>query len=115
MRGGVSLARETRDLRKMRVRTSLLNQLEGSEQAEEIWRDLVFDYLVFWEIKEKLKIEIERRGPMVDIVNGSQKFRKRSDAVVELPKISKRMTDILEVLNIRPPEQEGEPDDDNDY
>ncbi|MGL9969374.1 hypothetical protein [Enterococcus sp. DIV1420a] len=102
----------TREARKIKLKARLINQLERDGKTANYWYDLVLDYLTFWEIKEKLKIDIERNGVMVVIKNGSQKFRKRNDAVVELPKIHKRMTDILEILDIKPIE---EVDDNDDY
>ncbi|MBP1045279.1 hypothetical protein I6N96_03245 [Enterococcus sp. BWM-S5] len=106
------MPKESRNVRKQRIQKDLLDQLERSGKSQSYWRDLVFDYLSFWETKEKLKIEIERKGAMVTITNGSQRFRKRNDAIVEMPKISKRMTDILEILDIKPLPDE---DDDDDY
>lgn len=100
MRGGETMAKESRDRRKMRIKQDLISQLESREMNESYWLDLINDYMNFWEIKEKLKYEIQRKGVMIEIKNGSQKFRKRNDAIVELPKISKRMTDILLVLRI---------------
>ncbi|MDT1957582.1 hypothetical protein [Carnobacterium divergens] len=95
------MPRESRELRKQRLKSALVNKLEQEKKTENYWYDLVYDYLTLWEIKEKLKIEIERNGVMIKVENGQQVFRKRNDAIVELPKISKRMTDILEVLSIK--------------
>lgn len=112
MRGGVSVPKASRNSRKTRLRQALVDSLERTGRTENYWYDLVLDYLTFWEIKEKLKTEIERKGAMITIVNGTQKFRKRNDAVVELPKIHKRMTDILTILAIDEPPDEGEEGDD---
>lgn len=105
------MPKESRNIRKTRIKQALLNQLETSGKTDDYWHDLVLDYLAFWEIKEKLKVDIERNGIMTTVQNGSQVFRKRNDALVELPKIHKRMTDVLEVLDIKP--VEGEPDGDD--
>lgn len=115
MRGGVKLPRESRNVRKQRIKSSLLKQLEQRDMDVELWHDLINDYLTFWEIKDKLKTEIERNGAMITIKNGQQQFRKRNDAVVELPKISKRMTDILDFLKIEPPEVVDPEEENEDY
>lgn len=101
----------SREYRKTKLKLGLLKELERDGKTAEHWRDLVLDYLTFWEIKEKLKTEIERNGAMVTTVNGKQRFHKRNDAIVELPKVHKRMTDILEILDIKPVEVEDEDDD----
>lgn len=101
----------SRSTRKIKLRTGLLKQLERDGKTEEYWYDLVLDYLAFWEIKEKLKTEIERNGAMVTTINGSQRFRKTNEAVKELPRIHKRMTEILAVLDIKPIDAEEEDDD----
>lgn len=106
------MPKESRNARKLRIKADLLNQLKRDGKTGSIWYDLVLDYLSFWETKEKLKTDIERNGAMITIRNGSQEFRKRNDAVVEMPKISKRMTDILEVLGIK---AEVVEDDEDDY
>lgn len=96
----------------MRLKTSLLNKLEQDNKTEEHWKDLVIDYLFLWETKEKLKTDVERNGVLLTVKNGSQTYRKRHDAIVEIPKISKRMTDILEVLMIKSSDVDGDSDED---
>lgn len=107
----------SRNTRKQWVKTDLHKQLEQDGKVQKYWYDLVDDYLALWEIKEKLKTDIERNGVMVLVTNGQQQFRKRNDAVVELPKISKRMTDILEVLDIKATSSTSDNDggDDDDF
>ena len=100
----------SRSTRKIKLKVGLLKQLERDGKTEEHWYDLVLDYLTFWEIKEKLKTEIERNGAMITVHNGKQKFRKKNDAVTELPRIHKRMTEILDVLDIKPIEAEEDDD-----
>ncbi|EUJ56427.1 hypothetical protein [Listeria fleischmannii] len=90
-----------------------MNISKTKKLTQNYWRDLVNDYLQLWEIKEKLLTEIKIKGVMVKIKNGSQEFRKRSDAIVELPKISKRMTDILEIIGnakVVDADDDGDPD-----
>lgn len=103
----------SREARKMRIKSDLSKILKRDGKTGSHWSDLMDDYLAFWEIKEKLKTEISRNGVMINYKNGSQAFRKKNDAVVELPRIHKRMTEILEVLNIRADLIQD--DDDEDY
>lgn len=63
------MPKESRNVRKQRIQKDLLDQLERSGKTQSYWRDLVFDYLSFWETKEKLKIEIERKWGLVRSTN----------------------------------------------
>jgi hypothetical protein len=100
-----------RDTIRMHVRTDLREQLKKNKMTTAYWYDLVEDYMKFWDIKEDLLKSIKQKGSMIKIKNGSQIFYKRNDAVVELPKISKRMTDILDKLNIVSQIEEDDGDD----
>lgn len=71
------------------------------------WTDLVDDYLALWDAKEDLIKSIKEDGAMVEGRYG----KKKNDAIAELPKVSKRMTDILLVLNIKF-DDEGDDGDD---
>lgn len=98
----------------MKIRMALRNQLKENNMDNPLWLDLVEDYMKFWDLKEELQKSIRTKGAMVVIKNGSQEFYKKNDAVVELPKVSKRMTDILDTLKIQVAviEEDGEGDDD---
>lgn len=79
-----------------------------------LWLDLVEDYMKFWDLKEELQKSIRTKGAMVTVRNGKQRFYKRNDAVVELPKVSRRMTDILDMLKIQAPDIKDEDEGDDD-
>ncbi|MBC2106139.1 hypothetical protein [Listeria booriae] len=108
------MAKETRERRRMQIKKDLHQQLKAKNLHQKYWYDLVDDYLSLFDNKEKLKYELAKNGVMITVKNGTQVFRKKNDAIVELPKISKRMTDILLVLNIQSQDEDGE-DDDDDY
>ena len=98
----------------MNVRKALRNQLKENGADNPLWLDLVEDYMKFWDLKEELQKSIRTKGAMVVVKNGSQEFYKKNDAVVELPKVSKRMTDILEILKIHAVVVENEDEGDDD-
>lgn len=106
--------RVSRETRRMNIRISLRNQLKENGMDNPLWLDLVEDYMKFWDLKEELQKSIKTKGAMIVVENGSQKFYKKNDAVVEVPKVSKRMTDILDTLKIHAEvkEDDGEGDDD---
>ncbi|MDF2910023.1 MAG: hypothetical protein K0Q56_904 [Sporolactobacillus laevolacticus] len=105
------MPRVARSTRRMQVRDDLRAQLNQKKMTTAYWYDLIEDYMKFWDIKEDLQNSINKQGSILKIKNGSQLFYKRNDAVVELPKISKRMTDILDKLNIMSNENGGGGDD----
>lgn len=92
---------------RMRVRTDLHAHLKKNKMAQNYWYDLIEDYMALWDTKESLIKNIKKDGAMVPGRYGPRK----NDAISELPKISKRMTDILSVLNIEMGVVEDEGDD----
>ena len=111
----VRLARQSRK----KVKDSILAALVAKGMDSPYFLDLVEDYMDLWDIKTKLRKDLQERGPVVEWQNGAnQKGLRKNDSVVEYPKISKRMTDILRQLEIDcrieidvPPQKEGEVDD----
>ncbi|MDT2743953.1 hypothetical protein P7H26_05150 [Enterococcus asini] len=111
----VWLARQSRK----KVKDSILAALVAKGMDSPYFLDLVEDYMDLWDIKTKLRKDLQERGPVVEWQNGAnQKGLRKNDSVVEYPKISKRMTDILRQLEIDcrieidvPPQKEGEVDD----
>lgn len=109
------LARQSRK----KVKDSILAALVAKGMDSPYFLDLVEDYMDLWDIKTKLRKDLQERGPVVEWQNGAnQKGLRKNDSVVEYPKISKRMTDILRQLEIDcrieidvPPQKEGEVDD----
>ena len=113
----IELARQSRK----KVRDSILAALVAKGMDSSYFLDLVEDYMDLWDIKRKLRVDLQQRGPVVEWQNGAnQKGLRKNDSVVEYPKISKRMTDILRQLEIDcrieiddPPEKEVGVDDQN--
>lgn len=96
-----------RETVRHRVKRGLLDQLEKHNNAADFYKDLVDDYIALWDTKESLIASIREDGAIVEGRFGL----KKNDAVAELPKISKRMTDLLQVLCIKADPDEGGGDD----
>ena len=93
------------------IKVSLLKELGKIGEITAHLSDLIDDYMALWDTKEQLRKDIKKRGVMVEYDNGGgQVGTKKNECVVELPKISKRMTDLLTFLNI-----EGIDEGDGDY
>lgn len=101
------MAKIKRETVRKRVRHDLLKQLEENNMTTAYWIDLVDDYLALWDAKEDLIRSIRENGTMISGRYGL----KKNDAIAELPKVSKRMTDILVVLNIKFDDEEAVGDD----
>jgi phage terminase small subunit len=90
------------DLRKT-IKRDLLDQLERNGTCGSYYRDLVEDYMNFWDIKNDLISDIKARGPVVEYVsNTGQRNMKKNESVDSLQKVSKRMTELLDSLGINP-------------
>ncbi len=87
--------------KRTEIYESLYNALEKKGLTAAYFVDLLDQYMVLWDIQRKLTKDINERGPVVEWQNGAnQKGLRKNDSIVELPKISKRMTDILRQLEI---------------
>jgi len=83
------------------VYNSLYSALDAKGLTAAYFLDLLDQYMVLWDVQRKLTKDIKKRGPVVEWQNGAnQKGLRKNDSIVELPKISKRMTDILRQLEI---------------
>lgn len=66
------------------------------------YKDLVKDYMKFWDIKNSLIKDIDDRGVSVKYQNGPDQWGyKKNDSISELLKVNKQMLTILYDLGIR--------------
>lgn len=66
------------------------------------YQDLVNDYMKFWDVKNLLQKDIQKRGVSVRWYNGGgQEGYKKNESISELLKINKQMLTILSDLGIR--------------
>ncbi len=66
------------------------------------YQNLVEDYMKFWDIKNMLQEDIEKRGVSVYWCNGGgQEGYKKNESISELLKVNKQMLTILYDLGIR--------------
>lgn len=84
------------------IKKGLLYQLELNDTNEPHQRDLVEDYMKFWELKNKYQDDIDQQGIWITWVNGSQTGEKKNESVGELLKVNTQMLKILSELNLKP-------------
>lgn len=86
-----------------RIRDDLLKQLELREMNTSYYQDLVNDYLVMMQTRDKLQRDIEERGTLIYYCNGGgQEGFKKNDSIDSFNKICDRMIKHLEFLGINP-------------
>lgn len=101
--------------RYQEIRQDLMDQLERSGMTETYYTDLVDDYMALWIDKQLLTQNIQTKGVVVKYNNGGgQKGQKRNDAITDKLKVSSQMLSILNALGIRPPDADGDEDDDDE-
>lgn len=100
--------------KKAQIKQDLLQQLENANLNGMHYVDLVDDYIILFDTKNKLAREIKKNGPMIEWQNSeSQKGMKANPATKEFRETNKRMTDLLKVLGLKEPVYDGSNDDDD--
>lgn len=100
---------------KNSIKEDLKNQLISQNKFGKHFDDMIEDYLYFFELKERLKFDINMNGIryMTTGGNGFTTF-KANESVERLQKTNAQMLKILQDLELKEPEEapeEGEGDD----
>lgn len=86
---------------KLKVKTSLIEQLSRLGADKPVFVSLVDDYMKLWATKEKLLKDIEKRGISFEDYSASgKKMMKQNPSTKEVVAVSSQMLKILEQLNI---------------
>lgn len=95
------------------IHSSLCNQLEQKGIPPEHFKDMLEDYMTFWDLKNKLKKDIKKRGVTYQDVSASGKLMwKNNPSVKDLIDINKQMLAVLDKLGLKTDEMcGGEADD----
>lgn len=88
---------------RRRVELAIINQLKEKKVYKYAhYKDLVNDYMKFWDFKNMLQEDIEERGVSVYWQNSeTQKGYKKNDSISELLKVNTQMLKILFDLGVR--------------
>lgn len=84
------------------IKKGLLDQLETNNTNQPHQKDLVEDYMKFWDLKNTYQDDIVEKGIWITWVNGSQSGEKKNDSVGDLFKTNTQMLKILTELNLKP-------------
>lgn len=83
-----------------KIEKSLIGAVSDNREILQFEKDLISKYVQFGIIWDALSAEIKENGAMIDVINGSNVFRKVNPAVQEKQKISASMTSILRILGV---------------
>ncbi len=98
-----------------KIKENLISQLEKRNANEEVYIDLVEDYIALWNIKNQLIDDINTRGVQVKTFNSNgQEVYKKNDSIVELPKYNTQMLKLLNDLGLSALDWDSEKDTDPD-
>jgi hypothetical protein len=86
---------------RSKIKESLEKQLQKSGADIECFQDLLEDYMSMYDIKKKLKKDIEDRGVSYETSSASgYKIVKQNQSVKDLVAVNKQMLLVLEKLKI---------------
>nr|AHF24090.1 putative terminase small subunit [uncultured bacterium Contig643] len=95
-----------------KLRDSLIEQLRKSGNDNDVFLDMVEDYMAMYITKEMCKKDVEMRGVTVTSTGSQgQKITKKNDNIDSILKINQQMIKLLDKLGIDPDAGE-DPDDD---
>ena len=109
----VSKLEKTIQDKKQAIREDLRNQLITQNKFGKQFDDMVEDYLYFFELKERLKHDIDINGIRYKTTggNGFATF-KANESVERLQKTNGQMLKILQDFDLKAPDEGGEDGDD---
>ena len=98
--------------KKEAIKEDLQNQLIAQNKFGKQFDDMIEDYLYFFELKERLKYDIDINGIRYKNIGGNGFLTyKPNESVERLQKTNGQMLKILQDLDLKAPEEDGEGDD----
>ena len=90
-----------RETKRKRVKRSLEEQLEQKGADIYLFKDQIDDYMTMWDLKERLKADVEKNGLRLNYNTASGgKAEKDNPSVKQIPLINKQMLMLLKQLEI---------------
>ena len=84
-----------------KIKKTLIDQLSAKNADIDVFKDLIDDYMQFWEITKSLQSEIKERGTIIEEYNTvGALVRKCNPAIKELRDTNKQMLALLKQLNL---------------
>ncbi len=94
------------------IKEDLNNQLVNQGKFGKQFEDMIEDYLFFVKLKEELQLDIKNNGLRCLRMTGNGfPSEKPNESVQNLIKVNAQMLKILQDLDLKAPDEEGEGDD----
>lgn len=94
------------------IKEDLSNQLVNQGKFGKQFEDMIEDYLFFVKLKEELQLDIKNNGLRCLRMTGNGfPSEKPNESVQNLIKVNAQMLKILQDLDLKTPDEEGEGDD----
>lgn len=95
------MAKKKRETLRKEIQKSLKEQLAVKGADIDLFNDQIQDYMALWDLKERLKDDIEEHGLRLNYstANGGE-VEKDNPSVKQLPMINKQMLMLLKQLDI---------------
>lgn len=89
---------------KKEIKASLLEQLKAKGKNTKYYLDMVDDYMSYYDLKKRLKIDIKKNGVRYVTYNGNgKKVEKVNESITNLHKTTQTMLKILQDLGLQDP------------
>lgn len=97
----IKIGKIKRETIRARIKKSLQEQLSAKGADIEIFNDQINDYMSMWDLKERLKDDIEENGLRLNYTtaNGGE-AEKDNPSVKQLPMVNKQMLMLLKQMDI---------------
>lgn len=94
----------TKKQKRDMIENDLKNQLISSGNIGSQYDNLIYDYMYFYDLKDKLQKDIKKNGLRIKAVNGNGIETEKDNASVgNLLKVNTQMLKILNDLNLKEP------------
>ena len=95
------MAKKKHETRRKEIENSLREQLVAKGADIELFNDQVNDYMMMWDLKEKLKDDIAENGLRLKYATSNGRVsEKDNSSVKQIPLINKQMLMLLKQLDI---------------
>ncbi len=97
---------------RKKIKEDLLNQLSSQGKYDAYNIDMVEDYMILYDLKKKLKKDIQDNGLRYSATNGNGfEVEKPNESIINFTKINTQMLKILNDLGLKEPSTEQGDDD----